>query len=111
MTHGHIFASLDPLKMDEIYDKTVAAKYQTTKYKVRDLLNIEYWGFTKSDLDKTFPIDADLIGGVLATKNEWTLREIQEAMNKAYCGSMGVEYMHISDRAQTHWIRDRMELL
>lgn len=31
-------------------------------------------------------------------------------MKKAYCGNIGIEYMHISDRPQCHWIRDRMEL-
>ena len=109
MTHGHMFANLDPLQMDKAYDDKITSKYNTAKYEVQDLLNVEYWGFSKEDLDKQFKIDAHLIGGVLATKNEWTLREIRDAMSKAYCGNIGIEYMHISDREQCQWIRDRME--
>lgn len=110
MTHGHMFANLDPLKLDEIADQSAASKYQTSKYDIKDLLNVEYWGFSKSDLDREFPIDASLLGGVLATKQNWTLREIRDAMKKAYCGTIGVEYMHIADKEQCLWIRDRMEL-
>lgn len=69
----------------------------TAKYEIKNLLNVEYWGFSKSDLDKKFPIDSTPFGGVLATKNEWTLREIRDAMQKAYCGNIGIEYMHITD--------------
>ena len=45
---------------------------------MKDLLNVEYWGFTQEDLDKTFPLDA--LDGVLATRKHWTLREIRDAM-------------------------------
>lgn len=99
MTHGHRFADLDPLEMDKVYGKSISSKFSTVKYDVSDLLNVEYWGFTKEDLDKKFIIDAELLGGVLATKKEWTLREIRDAMKKAYCGKIAVEYMHITDRA------------
>lgn len=95
--------------MDKVYGKKVSSKFSTLKYEVQDLLNVEYWGFAKEDLDKKFQIDAHLLGGVLATKNEWTLREIREAMKEAYCGKIAIEYMHITDRAQCQWIRDRME--
>jgi|TARA_B110001450_G_scaffold253439_1_gene276888 2-oxoglutarate dehydrogenase E1 component len=32
------------------------------------------------------------------------------ALQKAYCGKVGVEYMHIPDRGQCNWIRDQFEL-
>lgn len=105
-----MFANLDPLDLDKVYSNEKLGIRGTSKYEVKDLLNVEYWGFSKEDLDKKFKIDSSLLGGVLATKNEWTLREIRDAMKKAYCGTIGVEYMHISDRPQCHWIRDRMEL-
>ena len=31
-------------------------------------------------------------------------------MEKAYCGKIGVEYMHIPSVAQCRWIRDLFEL-
>lgn len=39
-----------------------------------------------------------------------TLREIVDSMNKAYCTSTGIEYMHITDRQKCNWIRERVEL-
>ena len=100
MTHGHIFADIDPLKLDEALDSISASKYQTTKYEIKDLLNVEYWGFSQTDLDKTFYIDDQYFGGVLATKKHWTLRELRDAMKKAYCGPIGIEYMHITVKDQ-----------
>ena len=31
-------------------------------------------------------------------------------MENSYCGKIGVEYMHIPDREQCNWIRDKIEL-
>jgi len=76
-----------------------------------DVLNIDYWGFSAQDLDRKFTLDGTRYGGILATKNEWTLREIREAMEKAYCGHIGAEFMHITDQPQRKWIRERMEIL
>ena len=39
-----------------------------------------------------------------------TLREIIAACEKIYCGSYGVEYIHIPDRKPCEWIRDRFEI-
>jgi 2-oxoglutarate dehydrogenase E1 component len=49
-------------------------------------------------------------GGLLASKTNWTLREIKEALEKAYCNKIGVEYMHIPNREHCNWIRDQIEL-
>ena len=32
-----------------------------------------------------------------------------EAARRYYCGSVGVEFMHIPDRERRQWIQDRME--
>jgi 2-oxoglutarate dehydrogenase E1 component len=37
------------------------------------------------------------------------LREILRAVRETYCGSIGVEYMYISDVAQKRWIQSRFE--
>jgi len=37
-------------------------------------------------------------GGLIDKKKEWTLREIIAALENAYCGKIGLEYMHIPDR-------------
>jgi 2-oxoglutarate dehydrogenase E1 component len=46
----------------------------------------------------------------MSKKPEWTLREIRDVYEEAYCGKIGVEYMHIPDREQCNWIRDKIEL-
>src|SRR5262249_13303055 len=38
-----------------------------------------------------------------------TLRELLAALRETYCRTIGVEYMHVQDRAIRHWLRDRME--
>ena len=32
-----------------------------------------------------------------------------QALRETYCGTIGVEYMYISDRAQKRWIQERIE--
>jgi len=38
-----------------------------------------------------------------------TLEEILSILRRAYCGHIGVEYMHITDTAQKRWIQQRIE--
>ena len=37
------------------------------------------------------------------------LRDIVKALRDTYCGSIGAEFMHISDPAQKRWIQERLE--
>lgn len=50
------------------------------------------------------------MGGILGTEKNWKLRDLIAALRNAYCGKVGVEYMHIPDRTQCNWIRDQFEL-
>lgn len=45
----------------------------------------------------------------LGSDGELTLREIVERVRATYCGTIGVEYMHISERRRLNWIRQRVE--
>jgi 2-oxoglutarate dehydrogenase E1 component len=89
---------------------------QTLNYKYKkggsgaSVLDIEAYGFTQADLDKKFYVDLPMWGGLLSKKPEWTLREIRDIYTTAYCGKIGVEYMHIPSRDQCNWIRDQFEL-
>ena len=38
-----------------------------------------------------------------------TLRDILAQLRQAYCGRVGVEYMHIQDPEQRRWIQERFE--
>ena len=87
---GHQKAKLDPLglaKREDVPDLDLAAH-----------------GLTKSDLDTTFNT-----GNLAIGKTDATLGEMVDAMEATYCGSIGVEYMHIVDTKEKRWIQQRLE--
>jgi 2-oxoglutarate dehydrogenase complex dehydrogenase (E1) component-like enzyme len=47
--------------------------------------------------------------GFLNPGNSYTVRQLLDRLKTVYCGSIGYEYMHITNRAQCNWIRDRIE--
>lgn len=94
---GHELADLDPLKINNL-SKPVELELST-------------YGFTEADLDREFfTYAAGLHTGLLAGKTRRTLREIISILDRAYCGTIGVEYMHIRNRERANWIRKRLEL-
>ena len=86
---GHLEAQLDPLGL--------------TKPKPHPELDPKTYGFTEADLDR--PIFLDMVLG----KETATLREIIAICRASYCGSIGVEFMHIQDPEQKSWIQRRIE--
>src|SRR5699024_4248585 len=74
-------------------------------YKVRTHpdLDVETYGLTLWDLDRRFPTRG--LGG----KEELSLRDILGVLRDAYCRTIGVEYMHISDPDERAWIQQKME--
>jgi len=38
------------------------------------------------------------------------MKELIQTLKNAYCGKLGVEFMHIPSREQCNWIRDKVEL-
>jgi 2-oxoglutarate dehydrogenase E1 component len=82
-------ANLDPLNR---YVKPVVAE-----------LDPAHYGLGETDMDTTFDTGS-LVGGA-----RMTLREILKLLRQTYCGSIGAEYMYISDVAQKRWIQNRLE--
>lgn len=66
-------------------------------------LNPTYYNLDEADLDTTFNTGS-LVGGA-----RMTLREIMQRLRRIYCGSVGAEYMYISNVAQKRWIQGRLE--
>ncbi|MBS0324496.1 MAG: 2-oxoglutarate dehydrogenase E1 component [Proteobacteria bacterium] len=91
---GNRWAQLDPLKRAE--------RPQVAE------LEPSFYGFTEADLGQTFDTDTF---AVAAGAEKATLREILEAARQTYCGTIGAEYMYMSDAAQKHWIQSRLEPL
>lgn len=88
---GSRWADLDPLKRQE-------------RPKIPEL-EPSFYDFTESDMDITFSAT-----NTYFTKAEhMTLREIVQALRETYCGSIGTEYMHITDPAEKRWWQERLE--
>ncbi|CAO0791400.1 unnamed protein product [Mucor circinelloides] len=96
---GHHLANLDPLHIE----------HASTENQHPPELTYQYYGFTDKDLDRKFTLGPGILPGMGQTNKELSLREIIEALKKMYCGSIGIEYVHIPDRAQCDWIRARVE--
>jgi 2-oxoglutarate dehydrogenase E1 component len=86
---GHLAADLDPLKLKE--------------QEPQPELDPATYGFTEADMDR--PIYLDRVLGLESA----TMRQIVDVVRKVYCGSLGVEYLHISDPKQKLWIQERIE--
>jgi len=86
---GHLKANLDPLKLEAPKDHPE--------------LDYTSYGFTEEDLDR--PIFIDYVLGLETA----TLRQILEIVQRTYCGTMGVEFMHITDPQEKAWLQERIE--
>ncbi|CAM3960731.1 2-oxoglutarate dehydrogenase E1 component [Pseudomonas reidholzensis] len=67
-------------------------------------LSINHYGLTNADLDTTFRAGDLFIG-----KEEASLREIFDALEKTYCRTIGAEFTHIVDSEQRSWFQQRLE--
>jgi 2-oxoglutarate dehydrogenase E1 component len=67
------------------------------------LLELREFGLSQTDL--SCAIDGTTFLGPPAA----TLGELLQQLQATYCGSLGVEYMDITDRAQRQWLQARME--
>lgn len=86
---GHLIADLDPLASD---DPHMHAELDPATY-----------GLTIWDLDREFLTSS--IGG----HDRLQLGEILHIMRDAYCRTVGIEYMHISDPVEKAWIQQQVE--
>ena len=86
---GHLAADLDPLKLraQEAQPELEPASY----------------GFSGDDMEREIFID-----GVLGLERA-TMSEILQILQRTYCSTLGVEFMHISDPRQKAWIQERIE--
>ncbi|TMA39128.1 MAG: 2-oxoglutarate dehydrogenase E1 component, partial [Deltaproteobacteria bacterium] len=67
------------------------------------LLDPSEFGFTEADMERTVEC-----GGFQGLRRV-PLRELIERLRRTYCGTLGVEYLHIPDKEQREWLQERME--
>ncbi|KAF9953219.1 2-oxoglutarate dehydrogenase E1 component, partial [Mortierella alpina] len=97
---GHHIARLDPLGINKADLAAVSPRE----------LELTHYGFSEKDLDRSFSLGPGILPGFLDTGSKQTLREIVDHLKTIYCGSIGVEYIHIPDRERCDWIRQRVEV-
>ena len=86
---GHLIADLDPLAWKEP--------------SMHPELDPATYGLTIWDLEREF-----LTGGVAGT-TRMKLGDLLHVLRDAYCRTVGIEYMHISDPVQKRWIQEHVE--
>ncbi|MEW9899171.1 2-oxoglutarate dehydrogenase E1 component [Chitinivorax sp. PXF-14] len=87
---GNRNANLDPLKR---YDQVHVPELDPATH-----------GLTAEDMAVTFNT-----GSLQGIAKQAPLSEIVSALKQTYCGSVGLEYMHIISSEQKHWIQERFE--
>lgn len=112
MTHGHLKADIDPLQLDKVYADIHLGDdvYSHASDAMKKLVDYKFYGFTEADLNRKFYIDMPNMSGIISRQKEWVLSELIEALETAYCGKIGVEYMHIPHIDQCNWLRNKFEL-
>jgi 2-oxoglutarate dehydrogenase E1 component len=85
---GHLMADIDPLD------------YKQRKHPD---LDVAAHGLTLWDLDREFAVAG------FAGEQFMTLRDVLKVLRDAYCRTVGIEYMHMQDPEQRHWIQQRIE--
>ena len=86
---GHLHANLDPLGLEAPKD--------------HEELHPAAYGFMEADYTRKIFID-----GVLGLQYA-TVPEMLRILRRTYCGTIGFEFMHISDPAEKSWLQQRIE--
>ncbi|HEX7637985.1 MAG TPA: 2-oxoglutarate dehydrogenase E1 component [Burkholderiaceae bacterium] len=88
---GSRWADLDPLK-------------RTERPKIAEL-EPAFYDLTEADMDITF----SATNTYFTTSENMTLRQILQALRDTYCGTIGAEFMHITDPGEKRWWQERLE--
>ena len=90
---GSRWADLDPLKRRE-------------RPKIPEL-EPAFYDLSESDMDIAFSAS----NTYFSTAENMTLRQIVQALRETYCGSIGAEYMHMTEPAEKRWWQQRLETI
>lgn len=69
------------------------------------------FGFTDADLDKEVFINDGRVDGLTKnpSKSTYKLKDLIAHLKEIYCNKVGYQYMHINNKAERDWIRQRIE--
>ena len=89
---GSRWADLDPLKRQE-------------RPSLPDL-EPSFYGFTDTDMDVVFNTSNTYFG-----KESMPLREVLQNLRETYCGTLGIEFMYITDQTEKRWWQAKFETI
>jgi 2-oxoglutarate dehydrogenase E1 component len=85
--NGYLNANLDPIGV----------------LKVPNIIDLNPNTHGLEDLSATITLDGNL------NLNETTISEMIELLKKVYCGSIGIQYMHLENLEERRWIQEKFE--
>jgi 2-oxoglutarate dehydrogenase E1 component len=97
---GYLYARLNPLGGD-YGPKHDYLRHQDPE--VYEKLTLKDFGISETDLDTVFS------AGRAMRPSRAPLREILKAFQETYCGSVGVEFLHIQNKQIRQWLIEKME--
>jgi len=108
---GHEGANLDPLNLHQW--RTIGGQHGTVPE-----LDYTSHGFSEADLDRTLNLAgwpakeyAGFRGAFSSGDSEpITLRQLIAQLKTHYCGSLGIEFMHMQDHSVRRWIQGHVEM-
>lgn len=119
--NGHFAANLDPLGLHSPLAFPGRPSNSRDTSQLPDgwpeELTPEYHGFTHpEDMDRKLNFKGRSSGGnkgyleeLASAPGKVTLRGIVDQLRQSYCGTLGVEYMHMGDNTKINWMRERIE--
>ena len=97
-SRGHLAARLDPLDMEHAFPAADLEAIGLLPRPSAPDLEPAFHGLGQGDLDTEFST------GSLAGPQRLTLRDLVARLKATYAGSIGAEFMHISDVEQRQWV-------
>ncbi|MBY4596058.1 2-oxoglutarate dehydrogenase E1 component [Ottowia caeni] len=63
-----------------------------------------FYGFSDADMETVFNTSNTFFG-----KDTMSLRDLLNALRETYCGTIGAEYMYMTDQTQKRWWQEKLE--
>ncbi len=102
-SRGHLAARLDPLDLEHTFPATDLEALGLLPRPAAPDLDPSFHGLTNADLDTEFST------GSLAGPQRLKLRDLVALLKATYAGTIGAEFMHISDAEQRRWVHEQLE--
>ncbi|PJD93925.1 MAG: 2-oxoglutarate dehydrogenase E1 component [Legionella sp.] len=88
-TYGHHLAHLDPLEM--------------APRRSHPTLDMSNYHFTSTDHNQTYN------AGPYLAQHPLSVSDIERLLKSTYCGSIGIQYMHLTHQDEINWIQQKFE--